>query len=340
MIPVIQSMGAFTSIGSDIPMTMAALVSEFQGFDDLPVEGSDGEAVTGAMTPLPASLSDSDRLAALGLFAMQECAAGAPPGPDVPLFVCASERQDGSEEQSELLAAVTDDAAIKVDLGQSRVFPDGRAGLIDALQAGCEILAAGRANAFYLLGVDSFVTATRARRLVEAGRVLDGEHSDGFVPGEGAVALRFSATKEEGVAALVGLGRGREPAAERAEAPMTGAGLHQAAQQAVAQAGLRGADLRALVHDVSGAQRDFEDFLLARGRPPLDSATAARVFAPSFSVGEIGAAAGPLALAMLAFFIQKKVLEGPGLCLVRSGGPARGAVAVAPVESVRGRGHG
>jgi 3-oxoacyl-[acyl-carrier-protein] synthase I len=229
MIPVIQSMGAFTSIGSDIPMTMAALVSEFQGFDDLPVEGSDGEAVTGAMTPLPASLSDSDRLAALSLFAMQECAAGAPPGPDVPLFVCASETQDGSEEQSELLATVTDDAAIKVDLGQSRVFPDGRAGLIDALQAGCEILAAGRANAFYLLGVDSFVTATRARRLVEAGRVLDGEHSDSFVPGEGAVALRFSATKEEGVAALVGLGRGREPAAERAEAPMTGAGLHQAA---------------------------------------------------------------------------------------------------------------
>jgi hypothetical protein len=64
------------------------------------------------------------------------------------------------------------------------------------------------------------------------------------------------------------------------------------------------------------------------------------VFAPSFSVGEIGAAAGPLALAMLAFFIQKKVLEGPGLCLVRSGGPARGAVVVAPVESVRSRGHG
>jgi hypothetical protein len=100
MIPVIQSMGAFTSIGSDIPMTMAALVSEFQGFDDLPVEGSDGEPVTGAVTPLPASLSESDRLAALGLFALQECAAGAPTGPEVPLFVCASEPQDGAEDPS------------------------------------------------------------------------------------------------------------------------------------------------------------------------------------------------------------------------------------------------
>jgi hypothetical protein len=91
---------------------------------------------------------------------------------------------------------------------------------------------------------------------------------------------------------------------------------------------------------VSGAQRDFEDFLLARGRPPLDSATSVRVFAPSFSVGEIGAAARPLALAMLAFFIQKRVLEGPGLCLIRSRGPARGAVAIAPVESMSTRHHG
>jgi 3-oxoacyl-[acyl-carrier-protein] synthase-1 len=190
------------------------------------------------------------------------------------------------------------------------------------------------------------VTGDRPFRLVEAGRILDSETPDGFIPGEGAVALRFAAPGGEGAAALVGLGTGSEPAAGRAdilsgaERTMTGTGLHEAAARALAAASLRGADLHALVHDVSGPQRDFEDFLLARGRPPLDAAVTARTFAPSFSVGEIGAAAGPLALAMLAFFIQKGVVGGPGLCLFRSDGAPRGAAAVAPVPPRRRPHHG
>ena len=202
------------------------------------------------------------------------------------------------------------------------------------------MLASGRANAFYLLGVDSLVTGPRVRGLLDAGRILTGEQADGFVPGEGAVALRFGVSKGNGAAVLAGLGSGREPAAQNEEVSLTGIGLHEAAQQAVSEAGVRGADLRGLVHDVSGAQRDFEDFLLARGRPPLDSAASVRVFAPSFSVGEIGAAAGPLAIAMLAFFIAKGVLDGPGLCLLRSEGTTRGAVALAPADGEWRHSHG
>jgi 3-oxoacyl-[acyl-carrier-protein] synthase-1 len=340
MLPVIQSMGAFTSVGGDVPTTMAALVSEFQAFDDLPLNGPDGEPVTGASTPLPPDLVGRDRLVALGLFALQECAAGAPTRPDVPLFVCAPDTESGADATSSLLEGVTADAAIGIERRQSRVFPGGRAGLIDALRTGREILASGRADAFYLLGVDSLVTGPRVRGLMDSGRILTSEQADGFVPGEGAVALRFSVSRGNAAAVLAGLGSGREPAAPNERVSLTGVGLHEAAQQAVAEAGIGGADLRGLVHDVSGAQRDFEDFLLARGRPPLDSAGLVRVFAPSFSVGEIGAAAGPLAIAMLAFFIDKGVLDGPGLCLLRSEGPTRGAVALAPTERARRQSHG
>jgi 3-oxoacyl-[acyl-carrier-protein] synthase-1 len=340
---VIQSLGAFTSVGGDVAMTMASLLSQFQAFDDLAADagGAAGEPITGAATPLPARLAGVRRLAALGLLSLQECAAAAPPGPPVPLFVCAPGAGDWDGSSSELLEGVTADAGIAVDLAQSRVFSSGRTGVVDALRAGRELLAARRASAFYLLGVDSLVTGDRPFRLAGAGRILDDDNSDGFVPGEGAAALLLADAGAHGVAALAGLGRGSEPAGGRADRALTGVGLHEAALGAVAEAQLRGADLCAVVHDVSGVQRDFEDLLLARGRPPLDAAGAARLFAPSLSVGEIGAAAGPLALAMLAFFIDKGVLGGPGLCLFHSDGTDRGAAAVAPLPpSKRWSSHG
>src|SRR5262249_37969753 len=63
---------------------------------------------------------------------------------------------------------------------------------------------------------------------------------------------------------------------------------------------------------------------------------AARLFVPALSVGEIGAAAGPLALAMLAFFVQPRVVEGPALCRLGSGGGARPAAAVRPARGETG----
>jgi 3-oxoacyl-[acyl-carrier-protein] synthase-1 len=344
MFLVIQSLGAFTSVGGDVPMTMASLLSQFQAFDDLDAERGvdapdDGAVITGAATPLPARLTGVGRLAALGMLSLQECAAASPPGPPVPLFVCAPDRHEWEGSPSELLDGVTGDASIGVDLGQSRVFSNGRTGVIDAILAGRELLETRRAPAFYLLGVDSLVTGERPFRLMSEGRLLYDENSDGFVPGEGAAALRVSAAGSEGLAALAGLGTGEEPAGG-VNGTLTGVGLNDATTAAVTEAKLRGSDLHAVVHDVSGVQRDFEDFMLARGRSPLDAATAARIFAPSISVGEIGAAAGPLAIAMLAFFIHKGVVGGPGVCLFRSNGSGRGAVVVAPLPSTRRGNHG
>ena len=90
-------------------------MSEFQAFDDLPLRGPDGEPVTGASTPLPPNLLGGDRLAALGLFALQECAAGAPTRPDVPLFVCGPDMESGAEATASLLEGVTADAGIGVE---------------------------------------------------------------------------------------------------------------------------------------------------------------------------------------------------------------------------------
>jgi hypothetical protein len=136
-------------------MTMASLLSQFQAFDDLELEAGDGEPATGASTPLPASLTGVRRLSALGLLALQECAAGAPSEAPAPLFVCAPSADDCDEPLAGLLEGVIADAGIAVDLSQSRIFSSGRSAVIDALRAGQELVSARRAAAFYLLGVDS-----------------------------------------------------------------------------------------------------------------------------------------------------------------------------------------
>ena len=96
-------MGAFTSVGGDVAMTMASLLSQFQAFDDLELEAGDGEPATGASTPLPASLTGVRRLSALGLLSLQECAASAPSEAPAPLFVCAPSADDCDEPLAGLL---------------------------------------------------------------------------------------------------------------------------------------------------------------------------------------------------------------------------------------------
>jgi 3-oxoacyl-[acyl-carrier-protein] synthase I len=335
----IQSLGTFTSVGGDVPMTMASLLTQFQAFDDLAALASDGEPLTGAATPLSPRLTGVARLGALGLLALRECAAAAQPGAPLPVLVCAPDPADLQISPGGLLELVTADAGIAVDRQQSRVFARGRIAVLEALIAARTLLTTRRATGCYLVGVDSLVMGDRPRRLVQQGRVLDGNSVDGFVPGEGAAALLLTADGK-GLAVIAGLGTGAEPAGGNEELPVTGAGLHEAALRALAESGTPGTQLAAVVHDVSGVHRDFEELLLARTRPPMDVAQQAQVYAPALSVGEIGAAAGPLALAMLAFFIQQGVVDGPGLCLFRSSDQARGAAAVTPAPQRRRSAHG
>ena len=116
---------------------------------------------------------------------------------------------------------------------------------------------------------------------------------------------------------------------------MTGQGLGRAIAAAIADAGVNPADLAYIAHDVSGEHAAFDELSLALGRLPPRAADQAEVWGPASCTGEIGAAAGFLSLAMLAFYLKRGVLTGVALAPFVSEGAIRGAAVVAPALADR-----
>jgi 3-oxoacyl-[acyl-carrier-protein] synthase I len=322
----IRSIGAITAGGSTATLTMAAIHGRFQLFGDTKASGPAGDPITGALTPLTPKLRGVERVAGLGLLALCECVAAAPESPAaLPLIVCAPSAVDLGATEGELLDRILADAALPIDLARSRVIARGKDALPEALTIADQMLRARQPGGCYLLGADSLVTPERLRRLVSAGLVVDGVNSDGFVPGEGAAALLLLPREDRGTMALIaGVGTARDPGLAKG-APATGQAIGQALEQAIAGARVRPALISAMAHDLSGSYALFEELALAIGRPPLASIRGLKMIQPAFATGEIGAAAGVLSLAALAFLLEREVAKEVAVALFTSDGPARGA---------------
>ena len=78
MTPAIEAVGAFTSVGATAGTTMGSLLTGTQLLDDLAVRGPDGDPVSGAVTGLGRRNAGVDRLGAMALAALRECALGRP----------------------------------------------------------------------------------------------------------------------------------------------------------------------------------------------------------------------------------------------------------------------
>ena len=325
----IQSIGIVSAAGDDAPNTMASILSELQLFDDIDVKGSDGERLTGARTGLPRKLRGLKRLGGLGLVALTECGAKTPAGLRAPVLVCAPSLEDLGDRPAKLLDSITADASIQTDAKRSRVFPSGRAATGEALAHAVKLLRSGAAPACYLVGVDSLTDTMRARRLWAQRQLFEPANPDGFIPGEAGVCLLLTARADAAsMTAICGVGAGRDDT----DLFTSGRGLSEAVRSALGDSGLGAQTLRALIHDSSGARRYAEELALTCQRPPFNQALHAKLFSPADTTGEIGAASGPLSLAMAAFFAKEGVDgldSGPILVACLSERTARTAVVVA-----------
>lgn len=324
----LRSIGAFTAGGATAPQTMASIHARFQLFGDSQVRGADGEPLTVAATPINKVSKDARRLADLGSLALNEALAAAPDVGPVPLVVCAPMAGDLGGSEAELLDGLLAAAANPIERAPSRVIARGREGIVEALEVVAELLRPGGATGCCLLGVDSLIGPRRLKKLMKEARILDNVDSDGFVPGEGAAALLFTAREDkQTMAVIAGTGRGREPAVGTGRA-LTGEGITDALEQALAESRLAPNQIAALALDLSGAHTLGEELALASARAPLTKMASAQVVQIPLMIGEIGAAAGPTALAALGFFLAKGVVVGAATALFTSEGASRGAAVV------------
>jgi len=332
----VAAAGALTPVGLDLTDTMAALYTHVQLVEDLDVLDSDGEPLSGMKIRFAEELAGPARLAAMAHAVVDEATLTVDADAKVPVILCCPEAGAFTEAPAEwpaqLLADVMAQAAFTVDRARSRIVARGRAGMTEALGVALALLKDPSVPYCLVGGVDCFVDADRVATLVDDDRILTGTNKDGFKPGEAGVALLLTNRPDPDAMALwLGAAAGNEEASRGSDRPVTGAGLQEAMTKALAQAKQPYESLACLAHDFSGEQRYFEELLFASSRLAKGPVTSA-VELPALSVGETGAAAGFLSIAMLAFLHAKGVHKRPSLAALSSDGPERGAVVLGPLD--------
>lgn len=334
----IDAAGAFTSVGLDMAQTATSLRTRLQRFAELDVEGPDREPVIGAATPFPlGEVRGLDRLVALGAPALRECLAVDARQP-APIFLAAPEALAPGDAAA-LLRALADAAGLAWDPAASRAVPGGRAGAVAALALADAALARGSREC-YVGGVDSLVDDDALLRAIDAGLVKHTENPNGYIPGEAAAFVRVTLRPTADTLAVVrGVAVASEPVARSTGRPSSGVGLARAMRDALAAAGAQGRDIAWLVHDSAGERYDFKELALSVARLPLVPQQTFMTWDAATSVGEVGAAAGALALAWVAFAMGKGIVPGPGAMVVGRSPEGQRAAAFlsrAPAGRMRG----
>jgi 3-oxoacyl-[acyl-carrier-protein] synthase-1 len=132
------------------------------------------------------------------------------------------------------------------------------------------------------------------------------------------------------VLSVAGLGLAQETQTLDAGKASRGQALGAAMRQALAEAGLGAQALHTRLSDASAESYFFEDASYAWSRVQrVRSPDGYRFTTPANRVGHVGAAAGPLMLALALDAARKQWAEGPHTMLqLSSAGPERGAIVV------------
>ena len=336
----VAAAGAITPVGLGLVDSIASIYTRVQLFEDLGALDTDGEPLSGMKIPFADGMTATERLAAMALSVIDECTARIDAASQpIPLILCCPEAgtvaPDAVDLPARLLAEVTVKAPVPIDRARSRVIARGRAGALEALGAGLALLKEASVPCCLVGGVDSLVDDDRVQALADDRRLLTPTNKDGFIAGEaGAMLLLTHRPGPDALATWLGAAAGNEEATRGSDRPITGAGMQEAMSKALALAKTPYETLACLAHDFSGEERYFEELLLASSRLAKGNANNT-VEIPALSVGETGAAAGFLAIAVLAFLHGKSVHARPSLAVLSCDGPERGAVVLGPVPAAR-----
>ena len=335
---VVHAASAITPVGLSLVDTMAAVYTKVQLFEALDVLDSDGEPLSGMKVRFEGELAGPERLIAMTNAVVDECTLTLNSGDKVPLILCCPEVGVFGNDDSfpaRLLSTVIAESAIPLDKARSRVIAGGRSGVLEALGAALAMLKDGSVPYCLVGGVDSFVDRRRLEKICTENRLITENNKDGFIASEaGAMLLLSSRPDADAMAVWLGAAGGKEEATRENGRPTSGTGMQESIVKALAQASVPFEGLSCVAHDFSGEERFFDELNLAvsriaRGKPRCSTAD------PGFSVGETGAAAAFLSIALLAFLHWKDVNKSPSLGVLSADSSERGAVVLGPLSTHR-----
>lgn len=278
----------------------------------------------------------TSRLVALAARALAEAADGlvAPAnGAPVPVLLGVPSPRPGLPDDAvaAVCARLASDLAARGLSAAIETFPLDHAAGLAALERAVARIRARACEACLVGGVDSYLAGETLAWLHEREQLKSERNRWGFVAGEGAgfcVVAPPALAERRGItpaAIVLSAATAREDVPPRTEAPSIGAGLTAALRAALAPLPA-GAQVDEIVCDLNGERWRGDEAGMSIPRVARSLAEPGRFAAPALAWGDVGAASGPLFLALAAHAAARGAASGPlALAWTSSEGGARSA---------------
>lgn len=345
---VILSVGMVTSVGIGAQQTAASVRAGICRFRETSIYDKRFQPFKMALLPeeaLPPLEPSLDAL--VGLTARQarmlrlaaptlrEVLLEAPNPGQVPVLLGTPEALPGRSDPAgeDFLDHLSVQAGLKFAIGESKVFPNGRAAGLMALKKGVEMIASGRQRHVVVGGVDSYLDLYLLGTLDMEGRILAQGVMDGFIPGEGAGFLLLSADIGRSSvvkpmarieAAVVGAEKGHRYSQE----VYRGEGLAETFQTLFQSDSSRSEKVRTVFAGLNGESFWSKEWGVAYLRSKEHFADDFRLKHPADCFGDPGAALGPLMIGMATIGMKRDYIEEPCLIWCSSDREERGATLI------------
>ena len=239
-------------------------------------------------------------------------------------------------------SSVVDDLATlhpgAFDRASSQAIGKGRAGGLLALGEAFRTIQSGKASFAFAGGADTYVDPTILPTLALEKRPKVEMYPDSFVPGEGAgfvlIAEREAARKAgfEVLARIAPVAEGHEPGFWGSKEPYLGEGLASTVQTLLASAPLD-SPIQEVYSTMNGESYWVKEWGVTRIRNAQAMAEGERMNHPSECFGDVGAASGPILVALAAIGQKLAYARSPALVYASSDFGPRAATWVAPASA-------
>lgn len=310
----ILNTGLVTSVGLSAPASCAAIRAKISHPTETRFLGSDGEWIVAHQVPFESPWRSLSRLAKMAASAIGECLMNVDRSDwqRIPLLLCLAETSRPGR-----LAEIDDELPKKLELeldttfdARSSVYSIGRVGVAHALAHARKLIFDDGIEHVLIAGTDSLLQWRTLNSYDRADRLLSAANSDGFIPGEAGSAILVGRPRDEGDLRCIGIGLSVERAYIGASEPLKGEGLARAIDASLRDSKHHERDLSFKICDLSGEQFYFKEASIAFSRIDRTRRTHFEIWHPAESVGETGAAIGPILFAALSAAHQKRYLNG------------------------------
>lgn len=312
--------GLVTSVGLDAAASCAAFRAKLTNPIETRFIDSGGEWIMAHRVPLAQPWRGITKLAKMAAMAIDEALQGVPKNEwgRLPLVLCVAET-----ERPGRMAGLDNELFLRIqeELGtvfssESVILAQGRVGVAVAFAQARALMGSASLSRVLVAATDSLLSWPTLGHYDRQGRLLTGNNSNGFMPGEAAGALLVGEPEgRAGELLCTGIGFGRETASIDSGEPLRAEGLMQAIKAGLADAGCQMHHMDFRIADNAGEQYYFKEAALAYSRTQRVRKDEFDLWHPAECTGEIGAASGATIVALAKVACDKQYACGPNILL-------------------------